>query len=48
MNIKEFGSNFCEELSKHSETLKDKENIIFFDTGRSALRFLLDNLVHNI
>lgn len=41
---KEYGSNFCEELNKGADRLEDGHGKIFFDSGRSALRYLLDAL----
>lgn len=41
---KEYGSNFCEELNKGAGRLEDGHGRIFFDSGRSALRYLLDAL----
>ncbi|MCM1307115.1 MAG: hypothetical protein NC223_00785 [Butyrivibrio sp.] len=39
---KEYGSNFCEELQISGERLEDSDGRLFFDSGRSALRCLLD------
>lgn len=41
---KEYGSNFCEELQKSGGLLEDSDGRLFFDSGRSALRYLLDFL----
>lgn len=39
---KEIGSNFCEEISICSRRVDDKNGRLFFDSARSALRYLLD------
>lgn len=44
MKEKEFGSNFCEELSKCNRRLDNNDRALFFDSGRSAIRYLLDYL----
>lgn len=48
MMEREIGGNFCEELSKNSRKLKDSKKILWFDTGRSAIRCLLDFLGEKI
>ena len=45
---REIGGNFCEEILKCDKKLEDNERIIWFDTGRSAIRFLLDRLGNKI
>lgn len=45
---REWGSNFCEELQVCDKRLDDGEGLLFFDTGRSALRYLLDHLTKGI
>ena len=44
---REIGGNFCEEILKCDKKLEDNERIIWFDTGRSAIRFLLDKVILN-
>lgn len=40
----EVGGNFCEELTKGNQRIEDSERVLWFDTGRSAIRCLLDLL----
>lgn len=40
--MKEIGGNFCEELLKSSKEIQDSQRILWFDSGRSAIRCLLD------
>lgn len=44
MSRKEYGSNFCEEIQESNTRLEDSEKVIFLDSGRSALRYLLRQL----
>lgn len=48
MQNKEFGSNFCEELEVSPLFLNDSNSRLFFDSGRSALRFLLNQIGRKI
>ena len=45
---KEIGGNFCEELLKSDRKLQDSKRIQWFDSGRSAIRFLLGLLEDKI
>lgn len=45
---KEIGGNFCEELLISNRTLRDSKRMFFFDSGRSAIRYLLDLLKDKI
>lgn len=45
---KEIGGNFCEKLLKSNRILQDSKRIIFLDSGRSAIRYLLDLLKDKI
>ncbi len=45
---KEIGGNFCEELLKSNRILQDSKRILFLDSGRSAIRYLLDLLTDKI
>lgn len=44
MERKEWGSNFCEKLYDTNSFLLDSIQTMYFDTGRSALRYLLSHL----
>ena len=44
MYNKEFGSNFCELIEECNLYLDDSEYVKYFDSGRSAIRYLLDKL----
>lgn len=44
MDKKEWGSNFCEEIRCSENCLYDEKQKLYFDTGRSALRYLLHHL----
>lgn len=44
MDRKEWGSNFCEEIGIAENCLYDEKQKLYFDTGRSALRYLLHYL----
>lgn len=48
MKEKEFGSNFCDELLKSDRRLDNNDKVLFFDSGRSAIRYLLDYLGEKI
>lgn len=41
---KEIGGNFCEEIKTTNYPIKDSTHIRFFDTGRSAIRYLLKSI----
>lgn len=45
---REIGGNFCEELLISNRTLQDSKGMFFFDSGRSAIRYLLDLLKDKI
>lgn len=45
---KEIGGNFYEELLISNRTLQDSKRLVFFDSGRSAIRYLLDLLQDKI
>ncbi len=45
---KEIGGNFCEELLKSNQKLQDSKRILCLDSGRSAIRYLLDVLEDKI
>lgn len=45
---KEIGGNFCEELLISNQKLQDSKRILCLDSGRSAIRYLLDVLEDKI
>lgn len=45
---REIGGYFCEELFRSDQKLKDGKRILWFDSGRSAIRCLLDLLGNKI
>lgn len=41
---KEIGSNFCETIEKSQKCIRDSQELFFFDSGRSAINFVLDRM----